>query len=245
MMNPANSTDTKEFRLTHEDFDIDSLAVYLHLTPEQVRKMADRGRLPGRRVGGEWKFSQAEIHHWFETRIGASDESELIEVEKVLERDADGEFSFRDLLDANRICIPLAARTKNSVIEKICEFTAETGALWLAKEMAEAIRQREELHPTALENGVALLHPRRPQPTFFGEPFIALGITSSGIPFGGPRGCLTDVFFLIASSDEASHLRILARLSRIIQLQGFVENLRDASDAGSAWRLIADADKSI
>lgn len=245
MMNQHFVYAIKEYRLTHEDFDIDSLAVYLHLTPEQVRKMADRGRLPGRRVGGDWKFSQAEIHHWFEDRIGASDESELIEVEKVLERGETQEFSLQDLLDVSRIRIPLAARTKNSVIDKICEFTAESGALWLAKEMAEAIRQREELHPTALENGVALLHPRRPQPTFFGEPFIALGITSSGIPFGGPRGCLTDVFFLIASSDEASHLRILARLSRLIQLQDFVENLRDATDAGSAWKLIADVDAAI
>ena len=231
--------------MAYEDFDIDSLAVYLHLTPDQIRKMADRGRLPGRRVGGEWRFSKAEIHHWFEDKIGASDEIELIEVEKVLQRQAIEEFALQELIASSRICIPLAARTKNSVIEKICEFTAESGALWLAKEMADAIRQREDLHPTALENGVALLHPRRPQPSFFGEPFVSLGITSAGIPFGGPRGCLTDIFFLIASSDEASHLRILARLSRLIQLQGFVEDLRSASDAQQAWQLIADADESI
>lgn len=231
--------------MAHEDFDIDSLAVYLHLTPEQIRKMADRGRLPGRRVGGDWKFSKAEIHHWFEDKIGASDESELIEVEKVLQGQTVEQINIKDLINASRICIPLLARTKNSVIDRICEFTAQSGALWLAKDMAEAIRQREELHPTALENGVALLHPRRPQPSFFGEPFISLGITSGGIPFGGPRGVLTDIFFLIASSDEATHLKILARLSRLIQLEGFVENLRSATDAGKAWQMIAEVDDSI
>lgn len=231
--------------MSHEDFDIDSLAVYLHLTPDQIRKMADRGRLPGRRVGGDWKFSKAEIHHWFENKIGASkNEDELIEVEKVLQGKAIEEFKLRDLIDASRICIPLPARTKNSVIEKICDFTAQSGTLWLAREMADAIRQREELHPTALENGVALLHPRRPQPSFFGEPFVSLGITSGGIPFGGPRGVLTDIFFLIASSDEAAHLQILARLSRLIQLEDFVENLRSAADAVEAWQMIAEADDS-
>ena len=67
-----------------DDFDIDSLAAHLHLSAEQVRKMVERNKLPGRRVGGEWKFSRAEIHHWFEERIGVSDETELARVEKVL-----------------------------------------------------------------------------------------------------------------------------------------------------------------
>src|SRR5689334_11032047 len=68
------------------DFDLDSLARYLHVTPAQVQKMAERGTLPGRRVGGAWKFPQAEIHHWLEERIGAADDADLAEVEKVLSR---------------------------------------------------------------------------------------------------------------------------------------------------------------
>jgi PTS system nitrogen regulatory IIA component len=234
-----------------EDFDIDSLASYLHLNPDQVRKMANRGRLPGRRVGGDWRFSHAEIHHWLEEKIGVSDNEQLIEVQRVLDqqqqtiRSSSAEIDIPQLLSVDRICIPLNARTKNSVIDRMCEFAADSGALWSPKEMAEAIRRREELHPTALENGVALLHPRRPQPGFFGEPFLALGITSSGIPFGGPRGCLTDVFFLIASSDESFHLRVLARLSRLIHITDFIENLRVAGDNAVAWQLVADADNSI
>ena len=234
--------------MAEEDFDIDSLASYLHLTPDQVRKMAGRDRLPGRRVGGDWKFSRAEIHHWLEAKIGAADESELDEVDRVLSKQPlppDQPLELVQLLAPQRIAFPLNARTKNSVIDKICEFSAESGALWQPKDMAEAIRRREELHPTALENGVALLHPRRPQPNFFGESFVSLGITSSGIPFGGPRGCLTDVFFLIASADEAIHLRILARLSRLIYVEGFLENARAASDIDQIWQLIIDAEHLI
>jgi len=67
--------------MAYEDFDIDSLAKYLHITPAQVTKLADRGNLPGRKVGGQWVFSQHEIHHWLEDRIGASDDVELVEVE--------------------------------------------------------------------------------------------------------------------------------------------------------------------
>ena len=71
--------------MSEDDFDKSTLATFLHLTPAQIEKMANRGRLPGRRVGGEWRFSRIEIHHWFEDRIGLSDQIELEQVEKELE----------------------------------------------------------------------------------------------------------------------------------------------------------------
>src|SRR3990172_3740177 len=109
--------------MAHEDFDIDSLAVYLHLTPTQVAKMADRRNLPGRKVGGLWRFAQAEIHHWLEERIGASGESELIQVEGVLQRGAeqttDDAISIAGMLPLEAIAIPLSARTRNSVVNSM------------------------------------------------------------------------------------------------------------------------------
>ena len=229
-----------------EDFDIHSLATYLHVTPDQVKRMAERGKLPGRKISGKWKFSRAEIHHWFEDRIGLSNERELVEVEEVLDKNRTpaglGEISISELIQSENIAIPLIARTKNSVIEKICELAADSGTLWLPDKMAQAIRTREELHPTALGNGVALLHPRRPLADAFAEPFLALGVTSSGIPFGGPRGCLTDIFFLIASTDEACHLRVLARISRLIQMDAVLDALRAATGPDEARQILKDAD---
>ena len=232
-----------------EDFDIQTLSAYLHLTPEQVRKMAERGKLPGRRIGGQWRFSRAEIHTWFENRIGASDEKELVAVEKVFEiqatKETVEEFHIPDLLRLENIFSPLLAKTKIKVITKICDMVAETGALWEPDKMAEAIHSREALHPTALENGVALLHPRRPMSQAMGEPFLGLGVTTSGIPFGGPRGCLTDIFFLIGSTDEAVHLRVLARLSRLIQQPDVLNQIRDAQGPAEVHAVIVAADEEL
>ena len=235
--------------MAKEDFDLASLATYLHVTPEQVKKMAERGKLPGRKIGGQWKFSQAEVHEWFEERIGLSDEQELNEVEKVLERHpsaaSDEEIRISQLLDPVNIYIPFLARTKRSVIQRICDQTAATGKLWDPVKMAEALESREQLHPTALENGVALLHPRRPMGSILGDPFLALGITSSGIPFGGPRGCLTDIFFLIGSNSEPVHLRVLARLSRLLQQNELLDGLRSVDAANEAWSLIETFERQI
>lgn len=174
------------FAVANTDFDIEMLAAYLHLSPTQVERLVARGKIPGRKVGGVWRFSEAEIHHWMEERIGLANEEELITVEGALHRNAASAGAtspeFRDWLSPQTIRVPLAARTRGAVIDAMVAIAAETGLLWDAEKMAEAVRAREELHSTALDIGVALLHPRRPQASILAEPILALGITAGGIP---------------------------------------------------------------
>ena len=219
------------------DFDIDRLAAYLHMMPAAVLKLAERGKLPGRRVGGAWRFSAAEIHHWMEDRIGLSDDDELASVEGALDRagghEEPEEIYIAELLRPEAVAVPLLARTRGSVIEKMCDLAAATHLLWDANAMADAVRAREAMHSTALDNGVALLHARRPMAGILAEAVLALGITSGGIPFSND-GRLTDVFFLICSTSDHEHLRILARLSRVINDGEFLAGLRSATDAVQA-----------
>ncbi len=233
--------------MAQPDFDIDRLAAYLHMSPAAVVKLADRGKLPARRVGGEWRFSAAEIHHWLEDRIGLSDDEALVQMEGALDRAAaaeDLEISISDLLKIEAIAVPLDARTRGSVIVKMTELAARTHLLWDPAKMAEAIRAREEMHSTALDNGVALLHPRRPMAAILAEAVLALGISPGGIPFG-TGGRLTDIFFLICSTSDHEHLRILARLSRVINDPTFLSAMRAAEDAASLHRLIQDREATI
>jgi PTS system nitrogen regulatory IIA component len=233
--------------MAEEDFDVAALAAYLHMLPAQIIKLVDRGKLPARRVGGDWRFSRAEVHHWLEDRIGLSDDSELAALETSLERadkHNEGDISIAALLPLEAIAVPLAARTRNSVITAMTDLAANTGILWDAAKMADAVTAREAMHPTALDIGVALLHPRRPQASILGEAVLALGITSQGIPFGGSSG-LTDVFFLICSTNDHEHLRILARLSRMITDADWLNELRDAMDAKAAHELVVTRDAEL
>jgi PTS system nitrogen regulatory IIA component len=234
--------------MPHRDFDIESLAAYLHLTPQQVTRLADRGKLPGRKVSDRWRFARADIHHWLERRIGLSDEEELVDVEDVLHRSAGAEqpkeIRIAELLPLEAIAIPLAARTRNSVITRMVELAANTGWLWDPPKMVEAVRAREDMHPTALENGVALLHPRRPMSRILSQPFLALGRTGTGIPFGGAAP-VTDVFFLVCSVEDRGHLRVLARLSRVLASPGFLDALREVPDAQAAHQLFVEAEGKL
>jgi PTS system nitrogen regulatory IIA component len=229
--------------MADDDFDIERLAAYLHVDPVQVAKLADRGRLPGRRVGGQWRFSPATIHHWLEERMGLSTDDELKQMETALRRPPGGmveaQVSLAAMLPLEAIAIPLAARTRQSVIGSMCELAAQTHWLWDAPKMVEAVRMREDLCPTALDNGAALLHPRRPLEAILDRPFLALGRTARGIPFGGAKDTLTDIFFLILSIEDRGHLQVLARLSRLLADATFLTELRGAADARTAHGLVA------
>jgi len=235
--------------MPYSDFDVEGLARYLHLAAQQVVKLAERGKLPGRKVAGQWRFARPDIHHWLEQRIGLSGESELLEVEAVLRHSAppehEHEAQVAAMLPLEAIAVPLLARTRNSVIDSMVELAARTGWLWDAKEMACAVKAREDMHTTALDSGVALLHPRRPMPKILSQPLLALGRSSSGIPFGGGGAPLTDVFFLICSMEDRGHLRVLARLSRILTAPNFLDALHEVTTAEEARQLIVETEESL
>jgi len=217
-----------------DDYDIQTLAELLQVPVSRISRMADRGRIPGRKVAGQWRFTRAELHHWVEETIGASNLNDLSKIEKWLQQNAEtAEARVSKWLRPETIACPLDARTRPSVIQQMVDLVANTGLLWDGPKMKQAVRDREHLHPTALDNGVALLHPRRPLASILAEPVLALGRTNQGVAFGGPRGELTDIFFLICSVDDAGHLQILARLSRMLADPGFLDCVRTDMETGA------------
>ena len=235
--------------MASSDLNIDELAAYLHLTPPQVQRMADRGKLPGRKLAGQWRFSEAEVHAWLEQQIGASDQEGLVKVQADVDRwtgrnkspaatDELETISLSDLFSADAIEVPIAARTRTSVVRRMCQLAEQTGILWDAAKMTEAVLAREELHSTALDNGVALLHPRRPQVSILGSPMIALGVSSQPLPFGNQSGHLTDIFFLICSIDDRQHLQTLAKLSKLLTGTELIQDLRHATSSMEAFEAI-------
>ena len=216
-----------------------------------MQKLVDCGSIPSRRVNGELVFSRDEVHRWLESKIGGTeDDDELAHVETALDHSVppgaiEETVSIVQLIPEGGIALPLSAKTRDSAIRSMVKLAGNTGLLWDPEKMTDAIKEREELHSTALDNGVALLHPRRPMPAILGETFIVLGIVGGGIPFGSSFGNLTDIFFLLASMDDRVHLRVLARLSRILTAPKFMSQLRDATNETEIRRLIATTEAAF
>ncbi|MDO4575913.1 MAG: PTS sugar transporter subunit IIA [Planctomycetia bacterium] len=234
--------------MTREYFNIDQLAPLLNQTTRQLQRMAEREEIPAQRIGGEWRFSRKELRGWLLERVGTADESGLVELEQILDQLGAGfeveECPVADLLHPEGITVPLEGKTAGRVIESIVKTAMSTNLLWDEKAMITAVHERENMYPTAMDNGVALLHPRRPMTNILADPFIALGITHSGVPFAD-NGVLTDVFFLICSTNDTQHLRTLARLSRIITSPDFLPTLRTLSNPHEIIQLFRETERGL
>lgn len=232
--------------MPEEVFDIASLAKYLHLSPQQVEKLVKRDEIPSRVVGGKTIFSRAEVHQWMESRMGLLDDAELAAVEERLheEHDEDQSVAIARLLSEDTMAVPLVAKTRNSVMKSMADLGVNAGLLWDGDKMVDAIKAREDLQSTAMDNGVAILHPRRPQANILAEGFLALGITGQGIPFGGSRH-LTDVFWLVCSIDDRSHLQTLARISRLLVNETFLDDLRACGGPTDAYACVAGYEEKL
>ena len=213
--------------------DVEQLAAYLQRDVREVGKLANRGHLPGHKVGGQWRFARAEINHWIETQMHVLTEKELTHLESSGTR-GDEEPLLANLLSEASIAVPLAASTRASVLKELVILAEQSWQVYDPEAILDAVRQREEMVSTALPSGVAIPHPRRPLPAALGESVLAFARTASGIPFGAPGGGLTDLFFLICCRDDRTHLRVLARLTRLFLRPDFLDELRAAETPGES-----------
>jgi PTS system nitrogen regulatory IIA component len=150
-----------------------------------------------------------------------------------------------NLLAADSAEVPLQARTPSSVIREMVRLAEQSWQVYDAEAVLKAVQGREESGSTAQENGVAILHPRRPLPNALGESVVGFGRTAGGIPFGGSHGRMTDLYFIVCCRDDRTHLRVLARLSRLMLRPMFLDELRAAETAADALRVIHSAEADL
>lgn len=209
--------------MPHEQMNARQVAGYLHMDLREVIKLASRGRIPARKVAGEFVFHKGQVDHWVESRMHELDGERLAKIEKgVSTHHGLGDDTWEKLLVCplipdGGVSVPLEARTRDAAIRALINLADETGMVYARDELVDEIRKREELCSTALMPGVALPHPRHPLPYDIAESFVVVGLTASGIPYRTEDGSLTRLFFLICCKDERTHLHVLARLARMLR----------------------------
>lgn len=227
-------------------FSLDELARHLGRDRREIERLANRGRIPGRKTESGWVFHEREITQWLERELREFTDPELKALEGSLQSsELRIEVPVSSLLKLDFVQVPLEARTKRSVLEGLVEVAGRTWQVWEPAKVLAAVQEREEALSTAFAEGIAVPHPRNPLPQCLGTSVVAFGKTETGIPFGGSTAGLTDLFFLVLCRDSRTHLQVLARLGRMIRMPGFIDALRDTESSEAAYDLICDADHSI
>jgi nitrogen PTS system EIIA component len=230
--------------MTLEDF-----ARHVGMDPQEVRKLSERGKLPGQKIGGEWRFNRARVTEWLQQEMHTFEEDRLLAIERAMGGQADdtppvGAMIVTDLIGVEGIDTALPANTRASLLREMVKLGERTGLLYDPQGLLEAVEQREAMCSTALPNGVAIPHPRQPMPYVSAEPFICIGRPTRGIPFGSPYGGLTAIFLLICCHDDRHHLRVLARLMRILD-QPTIEAIGSAESPENLLQTLIEKESRV
>jgi len=232
--------------MSRDFYTLEELVQRLGRDRRQVDKLVNRGIIPGRRIGGDWRFNEIEITHWLEQDLRGLDDQGLAQLEQSQQTGIQNSRSpIADLLHLETCDVPLDAGTRPAVLQALIEVAGRTWQVWDPALILKAVKDREDVMSTGFENGVAIPHPRNPLPDAIGQSIIAFGRTLSGIPFGAPGRKMTDLFFLVLAKDASTHLQVLARLGRLLQREGFVEELRSKESGAAACDFIKLTDDSI
>jgi PTS system nitrogen regulatory IIA component len=134
-----------------------------------------------------------------------------------------------DLLTADRIRIPLAATTKDELLDELV--TLATGADDGDRDaVLQAVRERESVLSTGIGHGVAIPHGKSPA---IPELRMAAGVLRTPVEFDALDGEPVNLFFLLVGPETSAgpHIKALSRISRLVRNGDTRARLVAAKDA--------------
>jgi PTS system nitrogen regulatory IIA component len=233
----------RAIRMPYRNMSLEELARHIGMDARTVRKWAERGKLPGQKVGGEWRFNRAQMLDWLQRELHTLGDEHVRNLERAM-RDGGRDRPIGAHLALEAIDVNLAAKSRPSVLRELVRLAEHTGLVYDGPHILAALEEREELGSTALPGGIAFPHPRRPLPYATAESLVCLGRVPAGVPYGAPDGGLTDIFVLVVAHDEREHLGLLARLAMMFN-SDLPAALRETDSPEVALKLLLDAETRV
>jgi PTS system nitrogen regulatory IIA component len=146
-----------------------------------------------------------------------------------------------DYLRPEFLAWDIAASDKPEVLAALARAVAERVPALDSETVLRLLKEREELQSTGIGQGMALPHAMIPG---IEHPILLVARVRPGVDFEACDGGPVDLLFMIltAPEDLKVHVRLLARLARIIGQESFLETLRAAAGPDEALRLLVDED---
>ena len=107
--------------------------------------------------------------------------------------------------------------------------------------LLDLVCERERLGSTAVIEGVAIPHGRLAGLT---NVALVIGRHADGVDFGALDGLPTRLFFLLVAPEQSNgaHLKLLARVSRLVKDASFRDTLMRARDQHELYQRIVERD---
>ena len=131
----------------------------------------------------------------------------------------------------------LSARNKDEALAELINTITQGGIKLKQSSIIEILTQRENLGSTGIGDGVAIPHGKIPE---LDEIIVAFGRSTEGIPFDSLDGKPVLLFFLLLAPENSSgqHLKILAKISKMLKDVDFRKKLLKAESKSDLYNII-------
>lgn len=148
-----------------------------------------------------------------------------------------------DLLKKEAIIVDLKATDKMGVIEELITPISKITQTD-QNDLVRVIMNRERLGSTGIGGGVGIPHGKLKElPSLV----LGFGLSRKGVDFESIDGKRTYIFFLLLTPEDAAglHLKLLARISRILKNDLFRQQLKDAQNTDEVYAVIQSSDEDF
>ncbi len=213
------------------DLKVGDVAQLLNVSEEAIAKLIEAGKIPVYKINDQFLFSREEIESWMLN--SEFDESSPFGEKQIYpnEEEARGgwqQFSLYRALNNGDVIIDLDAQDKESCIRKTMSHIAPSRGLD-AEVISEMLLDRENLMPTALNQGLAVPHTR----DFLlrgGMDLIVITYPEQPLDWGALDGQLVHSAFFLFAADDKHHLNLLAKLAHLSTSSEAIEMLKSKCD---------------
>jgi len=232
--------------MSHEMLNLAQAAEHVHLEPNELKHVAQRGEIAAVSRGGDWYFEHAALDEWAQRNLLAASPKELRNQHRVMmdenRREHREGWGVADFFSVEAMDLAVTAKAKAGMLRDLTDLADRTGHVYDTDGLYRELVAREEAASTAIGEGVAIPHPRFHDPYMFEQTFIAYGRSERPVFFGAPDGEGTRHFFLVCSTDHGMHLHILARLAILAHGTDLLERLDAVTTPDEALAVIADCE---
>jgi PTS system nitrogen regulatory IIA component len=146
-----------------------------------------------------------------------------------------------DILSEERVTTQLSASSKDEALRALAQLFSDHDPSLDLVSVHAVLSERERLASTGVGSSVAIPHGRI---SAIEGLRAAMAISREGIPFDAIDGAPVRIIIgvLAPQHHTGDHLRVLARVSRLLRNPEVRERLLEASDAHAAFEVIARAD---
>lgn len=125
---------------------IEEVAAYMRVSERTVYDWAQKGEIPGGKLGTTWRFKREDIEHWVNSRISGQPIKSAAAAKS-------------DILTLDRVIV-LDSANKENVLTNLVDLLAVSPSIRNRDDLLKGIFAREELMSTGIGFGVGIPHVR-------------------------------------------------------------------------------------